>query len=60
MYGKYALIREIMKDAILDSVKYINMGIAAQQYYYGKATVDHMAQGAISAFDFVLSKRENN
>ena len=60
MYDNSEELVEIMKDAILDSVKYINMGIAAQQYYYGKATVDHMAQGAISAFDFVLSKRENN
>lgn len=49
------LIR-IMENAITNPHKYIEMGEKAKAYYDNNATVKHMAQGAIDAFNFVLNK----
>lgn len=34
--------------------KYIEMGLKAKDYYYNHATINHMAQGAMDAFEYAL------
>jgi len=48
-------LTSIIRDASLNREKYIEMGKRAQKYYYNKATINHMAEGAMSAFDFALN-----
>lgn len=54
MYDDDSDLIEIMVDAINNPQKYINMGVNAMQYYSNHATIAHMAQGAIDAFEFAL------
>jgi glycosyltransferase involved in cell wall biosynthesis len=55
-YDKDSDLYNIMQDSINNPQKYINMGIKAYQYYYCNATVQHMANGALDAIDYVLRK----
>lgn len=45
----------IIEDACDNPDKYVQMGIAAKNYYDNNATIKHMAQGAIDACNFVLN-----
>ncbi len=56
MYEKDDDILKIMEDVSKNATKYINMGIAAKEYYDHNATIAHMAKGAMDAFNFVLNK----
>lgn len=56
MYDKDSDLTSILKDAISSPQKYIKMGENAYHYYYSKATVRHMVQGALDAFAYAFSK----
>lgn len=56
MYEKDEDLKFIISDACENPVKYIEMGKKAKEYYDNHATIRHMAQGAMDAFDFVLKK----
>lgn len=49
-------LAEIMYDAVSNPTKYIEMGKEARSYYENYATPEIMAQGAINAINFVMSK----
>lgn len=51
LYSRDEELTTIMKDAASCRGKYITMGEKAREYYYAHATVRHMAQGAIDAFN---------
>lgn len=57
MYQYDNELSEIMMDACQHPEKYVEMGIRAKEYYDNNATVNHMAQGAMDAFEYVLSHR---
>ena len=56
MYENDEELTSIMIDCAKNSKKYIEMGIKAKDYYDSHATVNHMAQGAMNAFEYVLNK----
>lgn len=47
---------EIMKEALQNRERFLEMGQKAIDYYYQHATINHMSQGAIDAINFVLDK----
>lgn len=55
MYDKDTDLTDILIDAISNPAKYVDMGIKAKEYYDNNATIKHMAQGAIDAYNFVLN-----
>lgn len=56
MYEKDDDILEIMFDVSLHPEKYKKMGVRAKNYYDNNATISHMAQGAMEAFEYALSR----
>lgn len=56
MYDKDSDLTDILIDAIDYPARYVEMGIKAKEYYDNNATIKHMAQGAICAINYVLSK----
>lgn len=56
MYDSNDDLPAIMADAIKHRSKYLDMGRLALDYYQSSATVEHMAQGALDAIDFVLAE----
>ena len=48
---------DILVDAINNQQKYIEMGQMAKNYYDNNATIRHMANGAIQAFNYALSRK---
>jgi glycosyltransferase involved in cell wall biosynthesis len=57
MYENDEELTSIIEDSCKNPQKYIEMGIAAKDYYDNHATIKHMAQGAMNAFEYAL-KRE--
>lgn len=55
MYQDDTELTSILTDACQHPKKYIEMGIRAKEYYENNATISHMAQGAIEAFEFALN-----
>lgn len=47
-------LTQIILDAITNPQKYIKMGLNAKEYYDNNATVNHMANGAIEAYNYAL------
>ena len=56
MYEKDVELADILADASQNPQKYINMGIKAKEYYDNNATICHMAQGAMNAFEYVIKQ----
>lgn len=54
MYEKDEDLMSILEDACVNAQKYVEMGVKAKDYYDNHATINHMAQGAMDAFEFVL------
>ena len=57
MYEKDEELTDIIEDACKNPDKYIRMGIAAKDYYDNNATIKHMAQGAMRAFECAMNNR---
>lgn len=57
MYEKDEELTSIIEDACKNPQKYIEMGITAKNYYDNHATIRHMAQGAMNAFDYALNNK---
>lgn len=55
MYKNNEELTPILVDAAKNPQKYIEMGVNAKTYYDNHATIKHMAQGAINAFEFALN-----
>ena len=55
LYDEDKELSGILVDACRNPKKYLAMGRKAKQYYDDNATIDHMAKGAIAAFDFALN-----
>ena len=55
IYDTYDDLVNILKDAIQSPQRYIDMGLEAKHYYENNATISHMANGAIQAFNYALS-----
>lgn len=51
-------LTNILIDAMNNPDKYVEMGRKAKMYYEQNATIVHMAQGAIDAFNYALDKRD--
>lgn len=56
LYDSDDQLTMIMKDAIDNPQKYVDMGIKAKIYYENNASINHMAEGAIQAFEYSLNK----
>ena len=56
MYDKGEDLTSIISDACSNPQKYVEMGIKAKEYYDNHATIKHMAQGAMDAFEFALNR----
>lgn len=56
MYKQDDDLAGIMIDAANSPEKYIRMGVNAKDYYYKHATIAHMAEGAMAAFEYALSR----
>ena len=56
MYAKDEELTSIISDACLNPQKYVEMGLKAKEYYDNNATIKHMAQGAMDAFEYVLKR----
>lgn len=56
MYDKDEDLVNILTDACLNPQKYVNMGKKAKEYYDNHATIRHMAQGAMEAFEHVMNR----
>lgn len=54
MYSDDEELTSIIADACFNPKKYVEMGIKAKEYYVNHATIKHMAQGAMEAFEYVL------
>ena len=54
MYDMDEELTSIIEDTCKNPQKYIEMGIAAKDYYDNHATIKHMAQGAMDAFEYAL------
>lgn len=54
MYERDENLIHILSDACQNPQKYIEMGMKAKEYYDNNATIRHMAQGAMDAFEYVL------
>lgn len=54
MYERDEDLIHILSDACQNPQKYVEMGMKAKVYYYNHATIKHMAQGAMDAFEYVL------
>lgn len=54
MYDKDEELTSIIEDTCKNPQKYIDMGMAAKDYYDNHATIKHMAQGAMDAFEYAL------
>jgi len=54
VYAKDEDLTEIISDACRNPQKYVQMGIEAKEYYDNYATIKHMAQGAMDAFEYAL------
>lgn len=54
MYEKDEDLTNILIDAAQNQQKYVDMGVKAKNYYDHHATINHMAQGAVDAFEFAL------
>lgn len=52
MYSKDVELVDIMKDAVQNREKYLEMGRKAKEYYNSCATIKHMAKGAMDAFNY--------
>lgn len=50
----------ILTEACLNPKKYVDMGIKAKEYYDKHATIKHMAQGAMDAFEYVLKYKDHS
>lgn len=57
MYEKDEDLVSILEDACRNAQKYIDMGTKAKEYYNRYATIRHMAQGALDAFEYVLEQK---
>lgn len=55
MYDNNSDLITIMMDASKNPEKYIEMGVNAKNYYDNNATIGHMAEGAMAAFEFALN-----
>lgn len=56
IYESDRQLPNIMKEALQNRGRFIEMGQKAIDYYYQHATINHMSQGAINAINFVLDK----
>lgn len=56
MYDNDSDLTDILVDAIDYPSTYVEMGVRAKNYYDNNATPRHMAQGAMDAINYVLSK----
>lgn len=56
IYNKDEDLIKILEDCYRNPSKYILMGGKAKEYYDKHATINHMAQGAIQAFEFALNR----
>lgn len=56
MYQNDGELSKILVDASQHSEKYIEMGRKAKEYYDNNATIAHMANGAMAAFEFALKQ----
>lgn len=52
LYSSDEQLLDVMVEACEDRERFIEMGRAGKEYYYSKATVKHMAEGAMSAFNY--------
>ena len=48
-------LTNILVDAMNCPEKYVEMGRKAKDYYDNNATIQHMAQGAIDAFNYAIN-----
>lgn len=55
MYNKNSDLTDILVEAMTTPTKYYEMGLNAKKYYENKASICHMVQGAINAFDFAIN-----
>ena len=53
-YEKDEDLTKILIDAAKNLEKYVEMGIKAKDYYEQHATINHMARGAMEAFEYAL------
>lgn len=58
MYEKDEDLTSIIEDACKNPQKYVEMGMAAKDYYDHNATIKHMAQGAMDAYEYALKQKE--
>ena len=56
MYENDDDLTSILIEAGSKPEKYVDMGIKAKEYYDNYATIAHMAQGAMKAFEHVMNK----
>lgn len=56
MYEKDTDLTDILVDANRHPETYIEMGLKAKEYYDNHATINHMANGAMAAFEFALKQ----
>ena len=56
MYERDENLIHILSDACQNPQKYVEMGMKAKEYYDNNATIKHMAQGAMDAFEYVLKR----
>lgn len=54
MYDNDEDLASIIEDACKNPDKYIQMGLAAKEYYDNHATIKHMAKGAMDAYNCAL------
>lgn len=57
MYDNNDDLVKILIDAAHSQQNYVDMGIKAKDYYDHHATVNHMAQGAMDAFEYALKNK---
>lgn len=57
MYDYNDDLAKILIDAAHNQQNYVDMGIKAKNYYDHHATINHMAQGAMDAFEYALKNK---